>query len=96
MIVRQFDTPKNEADAALDEAEKVLLELANGTDLEDDTMHSQLDSTSIDDDQDIPDDDDGWCDEHDLLTAEELDALNLSVKPVRLILVKVSGSFFQS
>jgi hypothetical protein len=93
MIVRQFDVPKEEADTAMEAAEKAFLDLANCKDLEDTEAGGELDEAGIDDDDDVLDGEDGWCDERELLTAEEHEELNVSVRPVRLILVKVSISF---
>jgi hypothetical protein len=98
VIVRQFDVPKPKADVALVAAKQALLKLANGTDLEEEAM---LNESSVDDDDDggsidvddlddIDEDEGEWADERDSLTEEELDKLNTTIRPVRLILVKVS------
>jgi hypothetical protein len=85
MVVRQFDVPRKDADDELSAAEAALLELANGCDIEEAMMHP-----NDKEDAEPDDDDDGWADERDTLTAEELKELNETVRPVRLILVKVS------
>lgn len=91
MIVKQFDVPKHASDAALEAAEIALRELAAGTDIEESMTVDEMSQEGTEDlETDLLDDDDGWIDERDLLTVEELKALNDSVRPVRLILVKVS------
>jgi hypothetical protein len=93
MIVRQFNTPKDHADVALEAAEKAMLEIVNEADLEDTAAGSELGDKDIDNDN-VPDDKDAWFNERQLLTPEELEELNVSVKPMHLILVKVRLIFY--
>jgi hypothetical protein len=79
MFVCQFDVPKKDEDDALTAAEAALLDLTKRCDIE----GNELDDKPADDNK-------GWVDERDTLTAEELEELNESVRPMRLILVKVS------
>jgi hypothetical protein len=84
-IIRQFDLPKSEATVALDKAAKELAKLA--AELEHEELMS---SGSPGENEEDEDDSDGWVDEKALLSDEEWERLNKSVKPVRLMLVKVS------
>lgn len=85
--IRQFDTPKGKADAALAEAEQELRELAEGLDLEEVLTRAER-KEFIDDD-----DDEGWVDERDDLSEEDLEDLEESVRPMRLVLTKVSDKW---
>jgi hypothetical protein len=82
--IRQFDVPKGRADAALDEAERELNELAEGIDIEDEKMKAEWEGAEDDDD------DDGWVDEVSRLSVADREELEANITPVRLVLVKVS------
>lgn len=82
-LLRQFEVPKKDADAALDASEQELLELAAGTDME------EMITVAKDGLGDSNDDIDGWVDEMDLLSEEESENLHQSIQPIRLVLVKV-------
>lgn len=84
-IIRQFDVPKAQADAALDEAERELQELESRLNLEEDVMAMDGDG----DDDEVDDNVDGWIDERTLMSVVDRAALDESVRPVRLVLVKV-------
>jgi cob(I)alamin adenosyltransferase len=83
-IIRQFDLPKAQADEALTAAEKELFELAAELDLEEESMAG--DNAADDDDED---DLEGWVDERKGMSPAERKLLDVSVQPVRLVLVKV-------
>jgi hypothetical protein len=87
-MICQFDVPKGKADAAMDNAERDLRELAEGLGIEEETTKAEWEG--LDDEEDEDEDDmESLVDEAaDLLVAghEELD---LNVRPVRLVLVKV-------
>ena len=87
--IRQFDVPKGQADAALDEAERELNELAEGIDIEDEKMREEWEGTEDDEDDD-DDDDDGWVNEVARLSVANREELEANITPVRLVLVKVS------
>jgi hypothetical protein len=87
-IIRQFDIAKGKADEALDEAEQELRALAEGIDLEDLATQRERDDN---DDDDEDDDVDGWVDERNALSVADREALDASVRPVKLVLVKVSN-----
>ena len=92
-IIRQFDLPKSKKmlddsdadkdDPTLDAATMELLKLAGDIDLEEwITM-----STSDDDLEATDDDEEGWVDEHDNMTEDDLKELVASVQPVQLLLL---------
>ena len=92
-IIRQFDLPKSkktsddedEDDPTLDAATAELLKLAADIDLEE-----QI-TVSAGDDEVTDDDDEGWIDEREDMTEDELKELAASVQPVRLLLTKVTS-----
>lgn len=85
--IRQFDVPKGQADEALDEAERELRELAEGLDIEEEQTRSEWEGQEgEEDDKQI----DGWIDEVASLPAADREELEESIRPVRLVLVKVS------
>ena len=92
-FVRQFDTPtkpKTSSRDDLDDPNDVLYKLAKDIDLEErETREALLKDAG----EDVPDDDDndGWIDETAALSQAERDVLEESLRPVKLILVKVSG-----
>ncbi|KAF8867746.1 hypothetical protein BD779DRAFT_1417179, partial [Infundibulicybe gibba] len=77
-----FDVPKLQADEVLVEAEHQLRLLAEGLEMEEPEM---LVNTDHDDDDDI----DGLVDEREEMAAVDRIALDASVRPVRLVLVKL-------
>ena len=92
-IIQQFDLPKStkrigddeESDDSdnekLDQATEELLRLAGNIDLEEEIMANN--------DEEEPDNDEGWIDKHEEMTADELSGLAASIRPVRLLLTKV-------
>jgi hypothetical protein len=87
-IIRQYDLPKTQANIAMDEAAKELAKLSSELELEE---HLSRGMEGENDDDSLADDDsDGWVDENATLTDEERAELDETVKPVRLMLVKVS------
>ena len=91
-IIRQFDPPKSkktpdgeEDDESMDEATKELLKLACEIDLEEEITARAGDEGDATED----DNDEGWVDEREEMTEEELLELAESVRPVRLLLTKV-------
>jgi hypothetical protein len=92
-IIRQFDLPTSKKtsdddsveDDSLDEASKELLKLAIEIDREEEMSACRGDEGDATED----DDDEGWVDEHEEMTEEELLELGKSVQPVRLLLTKV-------
>ena len=83
-MTRQFDVPKGGVDAALDEAEKELRNLAEGIDIEEMLTKSMQDVDE--EDEDDEENEDGTEDE---MSAEDRTVLDASMRPLRLVLVKV-------
>src|ERR1700720_611970 len=83
-MIHQFDVPKGGADAALDEAEKKLRNLAEGIDIEDMLAKGSQET-------DEEDEDDGDDDDDDEMDVEDRADLEVSTWPIRLVLVKVSA-----
>ena len=93
-IIRQFDVPKSKKssdsdddndEATLDEATKELLKLAGDIDLEEEITARAGNEGDATDDDDV----EGWIDEHEGMTEDELIELAESIQPVRLLLTKV-------
>jgi hypothetical protein len=84
-VVRQFDVPKGQAEEALDEAERELREMAEGIDIEDDKTQYEWEASEDDENGD------GWIDEVAKLSIADREELEDSIRPVRLVLVKVSA-----
>jgi len=89
--IRQFDVPKGQADAALDEAERELRDLAEGIDIEDEMTQGEWEIPGDDDDDE--ENGDGWVDEVATLSIADREELEVNVRPIRLVLVKVSRLF---
>lgn len=89
-VLRQFDLPKTQANAALSEAAAELAKISVDLDLEEKLTRE---GTSTDEDKDDEGQDDnieGWIDELEELDDEERSRLEEEAVPVRLMLVKVS------
>jgi len=87
-VVNVFDAPKKKCDrdaSGLSTQEELLLKLAEGIEREELVTREMLGP-----DEDLDDDLSGWVDEVELLTAEEKAELEVSIVPVRLLIVKVS------
>ena len=80
----QFDVPKGGVDAALDEVEKELRNLAEGIDIEEMLTKSMQDADE--EDEDDEENEDGTEDE---MSAEDRTVLDASMRPLQLVLVKV-------
>jgi TATA-binding protein-associated factor Taf7 len=96
-ILQQFDLPKakkksdgddgDEGDeTAQDQETEELLRLAGEIDLEEEITAGAGSETDATGDDNVK----GWVDEHEEMTREELNELEESLKPVRLLLTKVS------
>lgn len=86
-ILHQFDVPKAKAGVALDAATWELQSL--GKDLDREETIYRLD---VEEEDDAEEDDNvqGWVNELNEMSQEELDELDASVQPVRFALTKVS------
>jgi hypothetical protein len=89
-VVRQFDVPKGLADAALDEAERELREMAEGIDIEDEVTQGEWEEQD-NSEEDKDENNDGWIDEVAELSIADREELEANIRPVRLVLVKVSS-----
>ena len=86
-VVRQFDIPKGGDETAMDEAELELRELAEGLDIEEEITQRELEA----DDNDEGDDEFyDWEGEQEHTFVLDRKDLNENVRPVRMLLVKVS------
>jgi len=86
----QFDVLKGQANVAPDEAERELRDLAEGIDIEEETMQGQWE---VPDNDDGEKDGDGWVDEVAALSIADHEELEANIRPIRLVLVKVSHLF---
>lgn len=85
-VMKQFDLPKGKEGATLSEAEKGLREMMEGIDLEDPEY-----------DDDDEEDEDSWgagdvnnaVDEREEMAEEDVEELELSLMPARMVLAKV-------
>jgi hypothetical protein len=86
--IHQFDILKGQADAALDKAER---DLAEGIDIEGKVTQGEWE---VPNDNDKGEEDgDGWVDEVAALSIADHEELEANVRPIRLVLVKVSHIF---
>ena len=92
-VMRQFDVPKGKADAALSEAERALREMMEGLELDpgiyDEDEEGEDDS---EDDFDIPDSE-VEVDERAGMSESEIEELEASLLPSRMMLAKVNDQF---
>lgn len=87
-IIKQFDLPKARACQILDEATAELLKLAGDIETEE-----EIALTNGEDGEEGEDDNvEGWVDEREMMDMGELEELEASVQPVRLLLTKVTSS----
>ncbi|GBE86486.1 putative AC9 transposase [Sparassis crispa] len=80
-LLHQFDVPKGKADEALDKAERALRELIINLDI--DNLEGENDQ------EELADNVEGLEDEQDGLSPEEIRELKESVRPVKLVLMKL-------
>ena len=85
-IIRQFDITKGKADNS-ENLNDALYVLAEGSDLED--LETQQEKEDKNDNAD--DNIDGWVDKRNMLSAAAREALDVSVCPVKVVLIKVSS-----
>ena len=87
VILCQFDVPKARADEAFDVASTALLDLAGDIESDEEIMERR---NADDDDND--DGEEGLVDPRNGMSQEEQEELDATVRPVRLVLVKVSSN----
>ena len=90
-LVKQFDAPKQTADQDFDEENEVLIELAGNMEFEEHITKERLLEETDDNLGGKDDDIDGWIDEMVALSQAERDVLKNAARPVKIVLVKVSG-----
>ena len=90
-IICQFDllNSKGGRNRMFDEAAKELLSLAGNIDVEEDEASRDGEDGVEGEDDNV----EGWVDERTLLDDEDLEELDKSVEPVRLVLTKVRKLF---
>ena len=81
-LIHQFNLPKGDANAALDDTEQELMVLAEGIDIENMLTQSEQDADGDDNDED----DEG----QEEMSTEACTKLDASMQPVKLVLMKVS------
>lgn len=87
-LIKEFDVPKHHSVESLDSADHDLQDLAGDIDIEDkDTIAENGDG---DPNADDADDAEGWIDEINELDDFDCDALQENIRPIKLVLVKVS------
>ena len=91
-VIRQFDVPKAEQNETLDNRIQQLQVLAADIDLEEESTRNGVEIGS---DENEEDNVDGWIDEREKMSADDVEMLDESVQPVRFMLVKVIGSPIQ-
>ena len=85
-VMKQFDLPKVKAGEVLDAAAQALTNLAGDIEGEELAMGSDLIG-----DEDEDNNNKGLADVHDGMSEEEIVALDATLQPVRLVLVKVNS-----
>jgi hypothetical protein len=93
-VLRQFEAPKGkDSKKAVDDAAKELAVIFDEMDDDVDKSEDSEGGDDVDDDDDdvVDDDEDGLLDERDEMSENELSSLEDSVKPIRLVLTKVSN-----
>jgi hypothetical protein len=85
-VIKQFDVPKTTATSMADGDVGDLLELAGEIELEEDATKAIVDEDDATEDDNV----EGWQDERNGMSKEELKKLNANVLPVRRVLVKAS------
>ena len=90
-LLGKFDLPKKAAEDALDDVEKELLDLAEGLDSE--PLASETSASELGDEENEPQNDsmEGWVDEMQKLSEDERVELMDKIRPIKLVLVKVSN-----
>jgi hypothetical protein len=88
-LLKQFDLPEKAAEDALDDAEKELLDLADGLDHE--PLASEMSASELGDEENEPQNDnmEGWVNKMQKLSEDECGELLDEIQPIKLVLVKV-------
>lgn len=86
-IMRQFDIPKKRWDATSDESLHDLQKLAGNIEEEEEATRAEEEAPEEGSNQD---NNEGWIDEREGMTEEDINELEESVRPIRFLLTKVS------
>jgi hypothetical protein len=90
-VLRQFETSKVKGKNAMDDAKKELAAVFEALDSHSECEASESGGNGNDEDDDVVvDNEDGLPDERDGMSDKELTSLEENVKPIRLVLTKVS------
>jgi hypothetical protein len=89
-IIRQFDLPKKGKNKVLDEGSEELLSLAGNIDVEEDVLSRDQGEDGVAGEDDNFE---GWIDERTLMDEDDVEELEKSVEPVRVLLTKVRQLF---
>jgi hypothetical protein len=84
-LIHEFDASKSKANGSVSSGDKELDELTRDIDIEDTRTADEDPNKGIDN----VDNDEGWVDELQLLEEEEREQLTESIRPLKLVLVKV-------
>jgi hypothetical protein len=92
-IMHQFDVPERRWDTNADESTHHLQELAG--DIEAEELETQADQAVSPEDEDVEkglgsDNDEGWVDEREAMTEDDVENLEDRVRPIRFLLTKAS------
>jgi hypothetical protein len=92
-IMHQFDVSKKKYDPLTDERTHKLMTLAGDVDTEELVMQSEQENSHDNQgDGSHHDNNEGWIDERENMTEEDVEELEESVLPIRFLLTKVSKS----
>ena len=89
-LVRQFDVPKPKPGDITDDPDRELRELAGDIDLEDQQTREALLEEAVTGEIGVDDNVDGWVDEMAALSQGEREVLQETLRPVKMLLVKVN------
>ena len=88
-LLKQFDVPRKNANAVLDEVERELRELVEGLDIEELVAWEEREGEDDDNTE-------GWINKMEILTVEDREELEKSIGPIWVVLVKVCYKHKQS
>ncbi|KAG0692440.1 hypothetical protein DFH29DRAFT_882453 [Suillus ampliporus] len=94
ILIQQFDVLKGQADKALKEAEIALKEFTDGLDIKEDQTTGEWEGGDEENIVNEAKDTEGWIDEVANLSIADHDKLEESIRPVKLVLVKLQNFAF--
>jgi hypothetical protein len=92
-VIRKFDVRESKSGDESSEAQEELLNLVKGIEFEEMVTVAERDSKDgyNDDDDDDNNNDEGWVDNREHISQEELEMLEEDTRPLKLVLIKVSS-----